>query len=292
MLEEMEKYRKKALKKIIIGVFITFIASLLVSVAIGFDFFMLPSTVGIIVLVIITSKDIEKFREIYKKNIVLTAFNETFTDIEYNIDFGIPARVIEETEMMRMGNTYSSNDYVKGKYKNINFEMSDVHIEDVYTDSDGDTHRVTIFKGQWFIFDFNKNFKANIQVCEKNFGNNKKGRLFSGQKYQKVELEDIEFNKTFKVYAINQLDAFYVLTPHTMEKIKEVNNKIKGKILFCFIENKLHIGLYNSKDMYEVSIFKKVNLEEAKIKVRDEMSVITNFVDVLSLDNDLFKINY
>ena len=54
-----------------------------------------------------------------------------------------------------------------------------------------------MFKGHWFIFDFNKAFKADLQVVDKHFGNAKRGGLFSKKKFNKVELEDIEFNKTF-----------------------------------------------------------------------------------------------
>ena len=227
----------------------------------------------------------------YKKEIVIAAFNKVCTDIQFYLDNGIPYQTIAATEMMYMGDRYFSNDYITGKYKSINFEMSDVEIQEEHTDSDGDSSYVTIFKGQWYIFDFNKTFKANIQVCEKSFRNSRRKSLFvkKEEKYKKVELEDIDFNKVFKVYAQNELDAFYVLTPNTMEKIKSVNNKIRGDLLFCFIDNRLHIGLYNNRDLFEASIFKKVDINKATQKTLGEISIITNFVDILSLDNDLFK---
>lgn len=84
---------------------------------------------------------------------------------------GISYEQIASTQMMNMGDRFYSNDYFKAKYKNINFESSDVHIQEEHTDSDGDTTYVTIFRAQWFVFDFNKPFKANTQVCAKNFSN-------------------------------------------------------------------------------------------------------------------------
>lgn len=288
-MEELEKARKKALKKKIIGYSITFSAMLLCLLS-GFLFLiMIVLIFGILLTHFISAKNVKSFKDLYKQNIVIRTFNSIFTDVQFDLDKGISYNTIANTKMMHMGDRFYSNDYVKAKYKNINFEMSDVHIEEEYTDSDGNTSYVTIFKGQWYIFDFNKSFKANLQVCEKSFMNAKRGGLFSKEKFQKVELEDIEFNKIFKVYAVNELDAFYVLTPHTMEKIKEVNKKIKGHILLCFIDNKLHIGLHNNRDLFEASIYKKINLDEAIEKTKQEMSIITNFVDILNLDNDLFK---
>ena len=107
--------------------------------------------------------------------------------------------------------------------------------------------------------------------------------------YNKVSMEDMEFNKEFKVYAQNELDAFYVLTPNCMEKIKELKDKTKGRLLLCFINNRLHVGLYNNKDLFEANIFKKINLEEEQNKTLNEMKIITEFVDTLDLDNDLFR---
>ena len=291
MLEQLEKVRKKALYKtlscylifIILGIICFFVFPTISFVIIVF---------GIILTFFITKKDVDLFKKLYKENIVLVALNKICTDVVFDMNNGISRSVIAETQMMDMGDYFHSNDYVKGKYKNISFEMSDIKIEEESTDSDGNRTRYTIFEGQWYIFDFNKEFKAHVQVCEKNFVSARRGSLFAKKedRFKKIELEDVDFNKQFRVYAQNELDAFYILTPNIIEKIKDLNNKIKGRILFCFIDNKLHIGLYNNKDFFEASIFKKIDLDKAIEKTNGEISVITSFIDGLSLDNDLFKL--
>ena len=47
--------------------------------------------------------------------------------------------------------------------------------------------------------------------------------------------------------------------------------------------------VYNNKDLFEANIFKKINLEEEQNKTLNEMKIITEFVDTLDLDNDLFR---
>ena len=192
-----------------------------------------------------------------------------------------------------MGDRYSSNDYISGKYKNINVIQADVHIEEEHetTDSDGNTTTtwVTIFMGRWMIFDFNKIFKANIQVCQKGFGNSKLSNWGSKTKYKKVMMEDQVFNNIFRTYAQDEHDAFYILTPSLMEKIKKLVNNISGKLLFCFVDNKLHIGIQNNKDSFEHGIFTKINEEKVTNDISQDIKMITNFVDELSLDNDLFR---
>ena len=290
MLDELEILRKKALRKQLItfGIFVLLAIIFFPVLYITSIGLIIP---GFIIATLISNKDIKEFNKMYKQNIVLEALKLVCTDVVFDYDKGISRDIIANTQMMYMGDIFRSNDYITGKYKNISFELSDVHIEDESTDSDGNTTYTTIFKGQWYIFDFNKDFKANIQVCGRGFVNAKRVNHFYKKEdnYKKVELEDVDFNKNFKVYAQREEEAFYILTPSIMNKIKEVDEKVRGRLLFCFINNRLHIAVYNNKDLFEASIYKKVNIEEAINKTNEEISAITNFVDILSLDNDLFK---
>ena len=252
-------------------------------------FLFIDFILGVLITAIVTNKPTKEYRKLYKDRVVGHAFSQIFENVVYTPDIGIDRKVIADTQMMHMGDIYKSNDHISAKYKGIGIEAADVNIQEEHRDSDGNTTYVTIFSGQWFIFDFNKSFKADLQVVDKHFGNAKRGGLFSKKKFNKVELEDIEFNKTFKVYAEHDEDAFYVLSPGTMEKIKTLRSGTKGKLLLCFINNKLHVGLYNGLDMFEPRIFKKVNLQQEEEKVLGQIKIITNFVDTLNLDNDLFR---
>lgn len=255
------------------------------------NFFIFTLVISVIIGLIINIGPSKKYKKAYKEYFVKKSLENIFTDLKYLPAQGISRSVIANTGMMDMGDVYSSNDYIEGKYKNINFIQSDVHIEEEHTttDSDGNTHTyyVTIFMGRWMIFDFNKEFKANVQVCEKGFGNN---RFYSKVKYEKIKMESTDFNKKFMVYAQNAHDAFYILTPSLMEKIQKLEERNKGKILLCFINNQLHVGLYDEKDSFEPSsCFKKIDEAKELLKTSTDIEQITMFVDELNLDNDLFK---
>ena len=213
--------------------------------------------------------------------------------MNYEPEKGIDEAIIRNTQMMDMGDRYSSNDYISAKYKNISVEQADVHIEEKHksTDSDGHTRTtwVTIFRGRWMIFDFNKNFKANIQVSQKGFSNSKINNWGNDLKYKKVMMEDQIFNNIFRTYAQSEHEAFYVLTPSLMEKIKNLAIDINGKILLCFIDNKLHVGIQNNEDSFEHSIFTKIDEDKVIEEISRDIKLITNFIDELDLDNDLFR---
>ena len=74
-----------------------------------------------------------------------------------------------------------------------------------------------------------------------------------------------------------------------MEKIKKLTDNVSGKLIFCFIDNKLHIGIQNNKDSFEHGIFTKINEEKVINEISQDIKLITNFVDELNLDNDLFR---
>ncbi len=294
-LEQLEELRKKAKNKAILCGVLPPVAGILAAIITHRMLMLYAGLIVMILGVIYASKSISEYSKQFKEQFVLTSLKEVFDDLVYKPTEGLPRSVIADTEMMRMGDHYSSNDYVSGTYKGIHVTQADVHIEEEYetTDSDGDTttHYETLFKGRWMVFDFNKEFKANVQVAQKGFKNAKRKRFFvkKEEKYKLVSMEDEAFNKGFKVYAQDEHDAFYILTPTMMERIKKVSQGIDGKVIFCFVRNMLHVGVHNKKDSFEPKIFKKIDPEKVRAEVTSDIDLITGFVDELSLDTKLFK---
>ena len=256
--------------------------------------FIIDLVIIAIVSTIIISGPKKSYVDNFKNYFVKRTLEKIFTDLHYYPNKGIPESVIAGTGMMYTGDRYTTNDFISGKYKNINFMQSDVHIEEEHesTDSDGHTttYYVTIFQGRWMIFDFNKTFKANVEVCEKGFSGNQANTLFGKSKYQKVKMESEEFNKKFRVYAQDPHDAFYIITPSLMEKIKRLEAANKGKLFLGFCDNQLHVGIHDGSDSFEPgSCFSKINEEEVMNRMSTDVSKITMFVDELELDNDLFR---
>lgn len=203
---KLESLRKKAKNIYIIGIILSSIFGLFFGLsAESFFFCILGFVIGIIITIIIGIKLSKEFNKAFKDVFVLKSLQEIFTDLIYNPEKGLDESVIRNTQMMNMGDRYSSNDFISGKYKNFNVVQADVHIEEEHETIDSDGHTtitwVTLFRGRWMIFDFNKTFKTNIQVCQKGFGKAKLNNLFSKSKYKKVMMEDQKFNNNFKIYA-------------------------------------------------------------------------------------------
>ncbi len=293
-IESLENLRKETVRKcnknnMIFAFIIVIILVLLFLIFKVFDvrFFFLIFVVYI-PFGIMNEKVKSEYKNTFMKSLLPIAVKNILTDVQVDVNNGIPSYVIQETHSMSTGDRYNSSNFVSGKYKDIKVMMSDVHIQDEHEDSEGHTSYVTIFLGQWMIFDFNKNFKSNVQIWEKKVFGGISRRWKSSLK--KVELEDIEFNKKFKVLSENELDAFYIITPKLMERVKAVEAAINGTIMLVFYNNQLHVAVYNNKTTFNVNIHKTINFEEFARESLKDLDAIIKFVDILELDNDLFKV--
>lgn len=239
-----------------------------------------------------TSKDATNYRRAYKAYFVAGSMARVFTNLNYHHEAALDRNVLRATGMVNTGDRYSSNDLTIAKYKDVSFAQADAHIQTEYTDSDGNTHYTTIFKGRFMIFEFPKKFNFRLEVIGKSFhaslipGKDKT----TGRKMSRIKTESPDFNKTFRTYAEDGFEAFYLLDPAFIDKIQNIGETYRYSILLGFIENRLLIGLSDGKDSFEPPAPSKPLDEAAELaKISADIKVITDFVDLLKLDRKLFQ---
>lgn len=305
--EELNKMQTKILKKnkicnytlgilLLLILFITLIIVINKRITFVFIIFIIFIEIifGIAMMIIIKNiingKDIKIFNKEYKNIYVLNFLKQNFENIIYKPEEGISKKEIKKYNTLNLGDKFTSNDYICGTYKNVKFEQSDIHIQEKYEEEDKDGNKIitweTIFEGRYMIFDFNKNFKSNVQVISNDFIKRSLPRIKNNKK---VKLEDIEFNKMFKIYSEIEHDAFYILTPHFMEKIKKLYKELDAPIKLTFMKNKLHVAVNNGEDSFEYNVLNPINEEEIEQDIIKDIKLITDFVNELNLDNNLFK---
>lgn len=254
-------------------------------------FFIFVGCIALVFTTIYTRKDKSKYVGAYKSYFVESSLKKFFTEINYLHDSGFSPAVLSGTGMMRTGDRFRSNDYISGKYKEVQFSQADVHIQDEHTDSDGNTNYVTIFKGRWMIFEFPKQFVSKMEIAQKGFRGNLVPRSSqNGKKIKKMDTESISFNKMFTIYAEDGFEMFYILTPDIIQRIENIASEGKRKIILCFVDNKLYVGLHNNKDAFEPPSARKSLDEKNELeKVQADIKPITDFIDTLKLDKKIFK---
>lgn len=237
---------------------------------------------NIIFRLIFIDKDIAFFEVKLKRTFLFKVLKEHFDNVVYSYS-GFKRDYIKDFDIIDTGDRFTSNDYVSGKYKNINFQQADVKIERRVNDSDGDSWQ-ELFYGKIMIFDFNKDFKDNLIVYNHKFNAYKNNCIFS-----KIETDDIPFNYYFSVRCENEHEAFYILTPHFMQKLKSINKKLDYGLLFAFSSSKLIVAINNRVDSFEHKVSVKIDEKKIEKDIFKDLKLIMDLVDDLNLDNDLFR---
>lgn len=186
--------------------------------------------------------------------------------------------------------TCETEDYISGVHSNVKFHLMEATLKKV-------KHRwrrsyiETVFKGFLIRLEMNKNFKGHTAVFNQG-SNDPTPRFFGLWKkrlgtvpQQEVELEDPEFNKRFKVYADDQVEARYLLTPSFMERLKTLGHNLKAQHLECsFIDNEVLIKVSTNHNYFEPeNIYNPPLFIEAINTIFSEIHVIYDIIEHLKL---------
>ena len=122
------------------------------------------------------------------------------------------------------------------------------------TDSKGrtQTHWHTIFKGLFFIADFNKHFNCEVVVlpdtAERFFGRfGQKLQALNFFRGQLIKLEDPEFERFFVVYGSDQIQARYILSTSLMQRITRFAQKTGQTVYLSFGGSRVHVAIHTEK---------------------------------------------
>lgn len=232
-----------------------------------------------------------EYKLLFKKTFVEAPLQDRFSNVFYDSKRGFEKEVIGNSGIMCLGNQYKSNDYLKGCYKEVNFQRADVIIQQLQR-MGKTTYTVTYLHGRWLIFEFNKRFQFDLQIIGKGFPMAyKKSTIFAEaeERRHRIELEDMEFNEMFEIYCQDDHEAYYILTPHFMSMLKNMYRSMDGAIMLGFIHNELHVAIHNNRDAMEPKLFQEIDFNLVKEEVDKEIDVIINIIDGLNLDIDLYN---
>jgi len=227
----------------------------------------------------------KRFKTQYKETIVRAALDEMFEVKEYIPNKGFTSEFVNECYFVPTGNTFESDDYVEASYHGVHFERSDVTCKQV-TSNGKTTTTVTLFEGTWTIFDLPKHISSYMLLREKEFlGGGKPGGWLSGAPTtHKVQFEDVAFNDKFEVYAQDEHDAFYLMSPIFMEQVKKVEAAIEGRLFIGIKDEQLHVIFNTDENMMEPSTISEVKMEDVE-EIKKSLQYIIEIIEAFDLEN-------
>ena len=218
----------------------------------------------------------DDYKKVYRRVVATKVLEEIFDDVEIDYSRGFDKEMIADIGIVEMSSTFKSEDYCRGKYKGISFEVCDIETTHRTTDSDGHTSTVTDFKGQYYIFESKKTVNEKVSVLSQVSKTLKKRDDY-------IEIDNPEFNKEYTVLSNNKEAVYQVVTPGLIEKIELISEEevFLFHLNFCFIDNKVHLAIFNYKDMFEFDPVNELNLDEEKEKIKELFELDIKVIEIL-----------
>jgi len=204
----------------------------------------------------------KEYKSKFKGNVIDKIVNFIDPNLKYSKSAYVSEGAFTSSEIFkRKPDRYRGDDFVEGELGATKIEFSEIHAQYRTRDSKGRSHWHTIFKGLFFVADFNKNFSGKTvvlpDVAEKLFGHI--GTLmqsWNAARAEVIKLEDPEFEKLFAVYGDNQIEARYILSTSLMQRIVEFKKKTKREIYLSFVGSKIFIAVSYRKNLFEPRVFR------------------------------------
>jgi len=299
-LRELEAKRKKIVRKLLyvglgIGAAIVGVCLMLGQVFIQKPMALLfPVVIGGLIFGLVYRFSTKGYVSQFKAGVI----RKIVTFVDNNLSYNEMGRIEQAIFMMseifkKRPDRYRGDDLVRGKMGATAIEFSEVHAEykTETRDSKGrrQTHWHTIFKGLFFVGDFNKNFKGRTVVlpdtAEKLFG--RIGQLLQSWNVVRdelIKLEDPEFEKAFAVYGNDQIEARYILSTSLMQRIVGFKEKTGRRIYLSFVGSKVFVAVTYRKNLFEPRVFKTL-LDFGPIQEYfEDLQLAIGIVDDLNLN--------
>ncbi len=297
-LQALEQQRKAILKNIaIVGIVmaIALFAILIIATQSGaFPILIFIFVAAIIIFGIIAKILSRGYVTKFKSNII----GRIVKFIDPNLSYIQKGRIEKATFMdsdifKTKPNRYKGDDYVRGTIGKTPIEFSEIHAQ--YESGSGKNRSCrTVFKGLFFIADFNKHFTCKTVVlpdtAESLFG--AFGKMFQAwnlSRDQLIKLEDPEFEKLFVVYGSDQIQARYILSTSLMARITNFKKKSGQKIYLSFVGSKVYVAISYTKNLFEPKIFSTLMNFELIREYFEDLQLATGIVDDLNLNTRIWS---
>lgn len=195
------------------------------------------------------------YKSVFKEKIIKPIIQNIHPECEYTWYKGMDRYEYKKGEWESF-DLYDSEDQIIvpiniSGYEDAKTElvMSEVHTQNEHRDSDGDTHRTTLFHGLAGYIKLPKDIGTYIKVKRDAI------KFFGGSK-QRVNMDMSEFEKIFDVEAGDKIKAMQILTADVMTEIINMLQTTKVKFEF-YINHDIMYVRFHTGELFEPSVFSK-----------------------------------
>lgn len=193
-------------------------------------------------------------------------------------------------------NKYIGSDLIEVKEGETNSKFSQLEVHE-YRQSGSKSEIVEIFKGLFYVSDFNKNMEGHTlvvpDVATEIFGRNLGERLNKlGQiAYKDVKLEQLEnteFEEYFSVFSSDPIEARYILSPKLVESIMSLRKELGRDYSLAFKKGEMYLMIESGKDLLGPNLFNSLDNQERAAEINTFLSTILKITEKFDLNTRIW----
>lgn len=269
----------------------------------------LPIGIALVVILVAYGNRAQAWRRAFKSQVMARLVKAINTHLNYFADQYITQQEYHQSMLFHNApdpDRYRGEDLIEGRMEQTEIRLSELHSEykQVTYDSKGrrQEHWHTIFRGLFIIADFHKDFQGITLVFpdieQQIFGRfgqwlQSLSAKMGNQPGELVKLEDPEFERMFKVYSTDQIEARYILTPSLMARIVDFAKKTRASIRLSFVNSKLFLAIPTWHNYFDPpSLFAPaytLGKRETLQQYLDELNFVLSVVEELNLNTRIWS---
>lgn len=303
-LEPLEAERKQVVARMqragavaLVGVIV--LAFALARLAPGRNLWVLAILPGAFGLAIYVGLQYARYRAGFKERVIGPIVRFFDPSLQYKPKEFIPQHVFQGSNMFHAyPDRYTGEDLVVGQIGHTAIQFSEVHaeVERETRDSKGErkVEYDTIFKGVLFVADFNKHFQGLTVVTPDagsvlgGLGRMGQNLMFSGRG-KLTKLDDPEFEKCYAVYATDEIEARYLLSPSLMARIMAFRKRTDCPVSLSFVHGHLHVAITHRKNLFEPRLRKTLLDEQMAQDFLQDLMLVVGIVEDLDLNTRIWS---
>lgn len=259
-----------------------------------------PALIIVIVVMLVknTAKvqtPIKEMKAYYTEHVVKPVIAKVFPNCRYFPQYDLRTDWKYDDVMKKdiiVSDNRPSEDRLYGIYRDVPFEQTDVYMDKLEATEDesfpvhGSVLCIELDKeidGEVVLLSKRKAGSQSVGHTETMY-HNQKGVMVTQRKsaeqyygLPRVHMENVEFDEHFYVYAANPTEAFYLLTPHFMERIQ----KLYGKYGFRIRVKGRNLFLIKERATFELNVRNEVHIDTEISRIQEDILDIYETIDCL-----------
>lgn len=230
--------------------------------------------------ILVWRKAYDRFNYSFKNKYVLDTIRQIpgFSNLKYNSQSGMTYEEMDRMNLIPKGDKvyFTSSDELTGELDGVRFRTSNV--------STGQRPKGRrslpdiLFEGQVLTFsnfDDRKISQGFVQV----FSRKALPEIKRTTAPLNIHTENSVFNENFVVFAENEANAFYILTPQVLEQITAFQEAMEGKVYLAFIEKKLYVTCSQLRNPFDARL--DLTVEEQCRQIVQDTKILRSVRDIL-----------